>query len=226
MREIFKEAQEKGLYTREAIETLANEKGENLLDLWANAGISEVDNLILSEEEPSPISFNNLAQTVEYYCAKCEREEIEKARNMGQMNTIQYLSTQDINVYVATSMRDPLDFSMNSIFVDKVRDHDEIQNLNLTFFDPTQAYLPDRIQKGLLENIMVERALVTIYNAQESDTFGKDAEAGITHAFGKPVIVYVPRLFGEDLPKRLMIKIDKIGVYGELQKLYNDLDSF
>jgi nucleoside 2-deoxyribosyltransferase len=33
------------------------------------------------------------------------------------------------------------------------------------------------------------------YNAQESDTFGKDAELGVTLAQGKPVIVYVTRLF-------------------------------
>ena len=225
LREIFKEAQEKGLYTREEIETLAKEKKEDLLDLWANAGISDVDDLILSEEEPSPISFKQLVATIDYYCAHCERKQIEEARKKGKRNTIQYLSTQVIDVYVATSMRNPLDFSMNSIFVNNLRNHDEIRDFDLTFFDPTQAYLPDRIQKGLLENIMVARTSITIYNAQESDTFGKDAEAGITHAFGKPVIVYVPRLFGEDLPKTLMKKIDKIGVYRELQKVYSDLDS-
>jgi hypothetical protein len=225
LREIFKEAQEKGIYTREEIETLAKEKGEDLIDLWANAGISEVDDLILSEKEQSPTSFKNLMQTIDFHCTKCERNQIEEAREKGQRNTIQYLSTQDIDVYIATSMRNPLDFSMNSIFVDKLRNHAEISDFDLTFFDPTQAYIRDRIQKGLLENIMVARTSVTVYNAQESDTFGKDAEAGLTHAFCKPVIVYVTRLFGEDLPKTLMEKIDKIGVYSELQKIYSDLDS-
>jgi hypothetical protein len=191
----------------------------------SDAGITEVDDLIESGEEPSPSSFKNLAKTIEYYCAKCEREQIKEAREKAKINTIQYLSTQDIDVYVATSMRNVLDFSMNAKFLDKLRNHDEIRELNLTFFNPTQSYLPDRIQKGLLENIMIERTSVTIYNAQESDTFGKDAEAGITHAFGKPVIVYVTRLFGEDLPKRLMEKIYKIGVYGEMQKIYSDFDS-
>lgn len=223
--EIFKEAQEKRLYSSEAIEKLADEKGDDIYTLCAIAGISEVDNLILGEEEPPPVLFNSLMDTIKFYCAKRERDQGEEARKMGKENTIQYLSTRDIDVYVATSMRYPLDFSMNAIFVKNLSEHKEIKDFNLTFFDPTLAYLPDRIQKGLLENMMIERALVTIYNAQESDTFGKDAEAGITHAFGKPVIVYVPRLFGEDLSKRLMEKISTIEVYIELQKLYSVLDS-
>jgi hypothetical protein len=225
LREIFKEAEENEKYSREAIEELAIKKGEDLFTLWANAGISEVDDLIESGGEPSPSSFRNLTRSIGYYLAKCEREQIEEAREKGKINTIQYLSTQDIDVYVATSMRKVLDFSMNAKFIEKLMNRDEIKELNLTFFDPTQSYLPDRIQKGLLENIMVERALVTIYNAQESDTFGKDAEAGISHAFGKPVIVYVTRLFSKDLPRKLREKIHQIGIYEELQRIYSDLDS-
>jgi hypothetical protein len=42
---------------------------------------------------------------------------------------------------------------------------------------------------------MIKRTCLTVYNAQETDTFGKDAEAGVTLAQRKPVIVYVARLF-------------------------------
>ena len=42
---------------------------------------------------------------------------------------------------------------------------------------------------------MIKRTRLTVYNAQETDTFGKDAEAGVTLAQRKPVIVYVARLF-------------------------------
>jgi hypothetical protein len=42
---------------------------------------------------------------------------------------------------------------------------------------------------------MIKRTRITVYNAQETDTFGKDAEAGVTLAQRKPVIVYVARLF-------------------------------
>jgi hypothetical protein len=42
---------------------------------------------------------------------------------------------------------------------------------------------------------MIKRARLTVYNAQESDTFGKDSEAGVTLAQAKPVVVFVARLF-------------------------------
>lgn len=222
LRDIFDVAREKGKWSRSGIIEAAKEKGENLWKLWATAGISEVD-ILLSEESPNVMQ--DLKTALDLYLAKAEHDQIGKAQKTGQRNTNKYLSTQDIDVYVATSMRNVLDFSMNAKFVENLKNHDEIRDLNLTFFDPTQAYLPDRIQKGHLENIMIERALVTIYNAQESDTFGKDAEAGIAHAFGKDVIIYVARLFSEDLSNRLKSRIDKLGVYEELQKIYSALDS-
>jgi hypothetical protein len=46
---------------------------------------------------------------------------------------------------------------------------------------------------------MLRRAAVTIYMAQKGDTFGKDSEASVTLGQGKPVIVYVPRLYAPDL---------------------------
>ena len=46
-----------------------------------------------------------------------------------------------------------------------------------------------------MECLMIKRASVTVYNAQESDTFGKDAELGVTLAQRKPGIVYVTRMF-------------------------------
>ncbi|MBI3698454.1 MAG: hypothetical protein HY238_26890, partial [Acidobacteria bacterium] len=43
--------------------------------------------------------------------------------------------------------------------------------------------------------LMIKRAHLSVYNAQEADTFGKDSEAGVTLAQRKPVVVYVARLF-------------------------------
>lgn len=222
LREIFDEAREKSKLSRSGIIEVAKGKGENLWKLWAAAGISEVD-ILLSEESENVVQ--DLKTVLDLYLAKAERDQIREAQKTGKRNTSKYLSTQDIDVYVATSMRNVIDFSMNAKFVENLKNHGEIKDLNLTFFDPTQAYLPDRIQKGHLENIMIERALVTIYNAQETDTFGKDAEAGIAHAFGKDVIIYVARLFSEDLSNRLRSRIDKLGVYEALQKIYKALDS-
>ena len=42
---------------------------------------------------------------------------------------------------------------------------------------------------------MIKRTKLTVYHAQESDTFGKDCEAGVTLAQAKPVVVFVTRLF-------------------------------
>jgi hypothetical protein len=222
LREIFEGAREKGKWSRSGILEVAKEKDMNIWKLWAAAGISDLD-ILLNEDVSSDVMKD--LRVLDFYFAKTEYKDIEKARKTGEGNTSQYLSTRDIDVYVATSMRDVLDFSMNAKFLENLKMHEEIKNLNLTFFDPTAAYLPDRIQKGHLENIMIDRAFVTVYNAQEVDTFGKDAEAGIAHAFGKDVIIYVARLFSEDLSKGLRSRIDKLGVYGELQKLYNALDS-
>jgi hypothetical protein len=107
-------------------------------------------------------------------------------------------------------MREPLNFTTNAIFIENLFHSGELANWHIRYFDPTQVFLHDRVQKGLLECLMIKRAKLCVYNAQESDTFGKDAEAGVTLAQGKPVIVYVAR-FGEKLES--------------LKPLYQALDS-
>lgn len=79
-----------------------------------------------------------------------------------------------------------------SEFAHKVFSHEKIRDLKLRWFDPTQAYCSDRIDKGLAEALMLKRAKCTLYLAQESDTLGKDSELASTLAQGKPVIAYVP----------------------------------
>ena len=64
--------------------------------------------------------------------------------------------------------------------------------MNLRFFDPTQAYCPDRIDKGLVEGLMLKRASCTIYMVGELETLGTISELAATLAQGKPVIAYVP----------------------------------
>jgi len=91
-------------------------------------------------------------------------------------------------------MRSGLDFVSNSRFVEEVIGILKNNGFNLLYFDPTQSYLDDRIQKGLVESIMIKRCKIVVYNAQEKETFGKDAEAGIGLAHQKPVIIYVPRI--------------------------------
>ena len=64
--------------------------------------------------------------------------------------------------------------------------------LNLRFFDPTQSYMSNRVNKGLVESLMLKRAKCTVYSVQDTDTLGKDSELAATLAQGKPVIAYVP----------------------------------
>jgi len=45
---------------------------------------------------------------------------------------------------------------------------------------------------------MLRRASFAIYMAQKGDTFGKDSEASVALGQGKPVVVYVPKLFLSD----------------------------
>jgi hypothetical protein len=119
-------------------------------------------------------------------------ERQEKARDIGRQNTIRYLSIPYLDVYVATSMRNPNDFLNQRRFTHAVFEHESVNSLNLRYFDPTLSYVDDRATKGLIECLMLQRASVTLYNAGDSDTMGKDSELAATLAQGKPVIVYVP----------------------------------
>lgn len=105
-----------------------------------------------------------------------------------------YLSSDFLDVYVATSMRSDADFVSVNAFAKKLFSHDHVKVLKLRHFNPTQSWIDDRIAKGLVEALMLKRASVTVYMAQKIDTFGKDSEASVALGQGKPVIVYVPRL--------------------------------
>lgn len=137
-------------------------------------------------------------------------EDIEAIRGLGRKNTYAYLSTSKIDIYFATSMRKALDFVTNAGFVEETDRILKRYGFTLLYFDPTQSYLDDRIQKGLIESMMIRRCKIVVYNAQQQETFGKDAEAGIGLAHQKPVIIYVPRMIFNS---------------GELQKFYDIIDT-
>jgi hypothetical protein len=114
----------------------------------------------------------------------------EGLRNLGV-----YLSEPFMDVYVATSMRENADFQSVNNFVRNLFAINEVAELNLRFFNPTQSWIADRVSKGLVEALMLRRATVTVYMAQKGDTFGKDSEASVALGQGKAVVVYVPRLY-------------------------------
>lgn len=121
-------------------------------------------------------------------------ESIEEVRKIGRRNLTTYLTFDHLDVYIATSMRDPHEFWLVSGFVERLFASPSLVSLKLRWFDPTQCYCDNRIDKGLVEGLMLKRAKCTVYLAQESDTLGKDSELASTLAQGKPVIAYVPKL--------------------------------
>ena len=121
---------------------------------------------------------------------------MEKLIRLGEFNHECYLDYDHIDVYVATSMRRKIDFWNIANFTKEVFGSDYLKDLNLRYFDPTQAYCKNRVDKGLVEALMLKRAKCTIYMAGESESLGKDSELAATLAQGKPVIAFVPTLEG------------------------------
>lgn len=121
-------------------------------------------------------------------------DTIRETEAQGLRNTDIYLTWDYMDVYVATSMRKKWEFEETAEFVSKLFGNDSIRKLKVRYFDPTQCQCAYRIDKGLVEALMLKRARCTVYMVQESDTLGKDSELACTLAQGKPVIAYVPRI--------------------------------
>jgi len=122
-----------------------------------------------------------------------EKGKMEEVRKTGSYNFESYLASDHLDVYIATSMRQKHEYIFVNRIAKQIFSDSKIENLNLRWFDPTQAFCINRIDKGLLEGLMLKRAKCTIYLAQETDTFGKDSELASTLAQGKPVIAFVPK---------------------------------
>lgn len=121
------------------------------------------------------------------------KEKMSSAIEKGKRNHKAYLASDHMDVYVATSMRQKHEYLFISRITELIFNHDHLKDLKIRYFDPTQAYCSDRIDKGIAEALMLKRAACTIYLAQETDTLGKDSELASTLAQGKTVIAYIPR---------------------------------
>jgi hypothetical protein len=130
--------------------------------------------------------------------AKQQLQDRERIVGKGRRNYQAYLASNHMDVYVATSMRERHEYQIVSRVVQEVFQQPALLDLKLRWFDPTQAYCDDRIDKGLAEGLMLKRAACTLYLAQESDTLGKDSELASTLAQGKIVIAYIPKVSKED----------------------------
>ncbi len=123
-----------------------------------------------------------------------KRREFMNIRERATMNTEIYLTWDYIDVYLATSMRKKYEFENCYDFAQKLFNTERLRKLRVRYFDPTQSFENNRIDKGLIEGLMLKRAKCTIYSVQETDTLGKDSELAVTLAQGKPVIAYIPEI--------------------------------
>jgi hypothetical protein len=142
-----------------------------------------------------------ILQVAEQY--KSLGDTIVATRAKGLRNTDVYLTWDYMDVYVATSMRKQWDFEDVADFVANLFSDRRLRDMKLRYFDPTQSDCTSRIDKGLVEALMLKRASCTVYLVQESDTLGKDSELASTLAQGKPVIAFVPRLDAGEYAKKI-----------------------
>jgi hypothetical protein len=114
-----------------------------------------------------------------------------QARDNALKNTDYYLSMlTDLDVYVATSMREPEHFTQMARTCKAIFSDPRLAAMHLRYFDPTMSAAPGHEDKGLIECLMVKCAKALVYCAGASDSYGKDAEAAMALSLGRPVIFY------------------------------------
>lgn len=112
-----------------------------------------------------------------------------ETRKSALQNTKFYLSmVNDLDVYVATSMRTRQDFRNMANVCETVFSDQRLKNMEIRYFDPTLSAAEGHEDKGLIECLMVKCAKALVYCAGEKESFGKDAEAAMALSLGKPVI--------------------------------------
>jgi hypothetical protein len=133
-------------------------------------------------------------------------KQVQEVRKRASDIQDTYLSWDHMDVYFATSMRKAWEYRDLYDFIDKLMKRSELKDLGVRYFDPTQAYTKDRINKGLIEALMLKRARCTVYSVQDTDTLGKDSELASTLAQGKPVIAYIPQIDVDARTKELRVE--------------------
>jgi len=201
---IAKGGTDRDLATYAAMAYLVNPAEESAM--LAKFNFNEEQKLLYDQRKPFLESnpswkeqFNDLAKIED--AIKSLGASISKIRQHGWLNTSHYLASDCMDVYVATSMRERWEFEDVHNVVRKVFADPKVAKLKLRYFDPTQSFLDNRVDKGLVEALMLKRSECTVYLVQETDTFGKDSELATTLAQGKPVIAYVPRIDVERISK-------------------------
>ena len=120
-------------------------------------------------------------------------DAFQKARVHALDNTRIYLSLcNDLDVYVATSMRNRQDFRDMATVCKRIFESPLLSKYNIHYFDPTLSAAEHHEDKGIIECLMVKTAKVVLYFAQYKESFGKVSECAMALSLGKPVIILCP----------------------------------
>jgi hypothetical protein len=116
------------------------------------------------------------------------------ARAQALDNTKIYLSAcNDLDVYVATSMRTRDDFRHMADVCEQIFAHSLLKgDYNIRYFDPTLSAADHHEDKGIIECLMVKTCKVLLYFAQYRESLGKVSEYAMALSLGKPVIILCP----------------------------------
>src|SRR5207247_353564 len=104
---------------------------------------------------------------------KARTEEVEQVQAQAKRNQDVYLTWDHMDIYFATSMRKRWEYEDLFDFVQKLITYPDLAALKLRSFDPTQSFTENRVNKGLVEALMLKRAECTVYSVQDTDTLGK-----------------------------------------------------
>lgn len=117
----------------------------------------------------------------------------QDARKAALENTRIYLSMcSDLDVYVATSMRNRQDFREMAETCEAIFRAPELRKYNIRYFDPTLSAAGYHEDKGIIECLMVKTTKVLLYFSQHKESLGKISEYAMAVTLGKPVIVLCP----------------------------------
>jgi len=150
---------------------------------------STEEQLLLSYDDVSGERIASLGQVREQF--EFVANKFLDARKKAIQNTEYYLSmVNDLDVYVATSMRNRQNFRDMADATQRIFGNELLRPLHLRYFDPTLSAAKGHEDKGLIECLMVKCAKVLVYCEGEKESYGKDAEAAMALSLGKPVIFF------------------------------------
>lgn len=170
----------KNIHFKDILEGKYKTDNEHGFQMSIFASDDDLDAPVHSEEEVTEMAMN-LAK------------RFMTAHKKALKNTELYLSLcNDLDVYVATSMRTKTHFKEMANFCERVFSRLKKDNITLRYFDPTISAADTHEDKGLIECLMVKSARILIYSSGDRDSYGKDAEAAMALSMGKPTIFYCP----------------------------------